>query len=172
MPLDTTTAAVRLAASAETLRSLIAPVDAAQAAWRPEPGRWSVLEVVNHLADEEGEDFRARLSLVLEHPGAPWPPIDPEGWVAARKYAERDPGESLQRFLSERARSLEWLRGLRDPDWDCGCEHPVAGRITAGDLLASWVVHDLLHVRQLVQLHGAYVAARAAPHSTRYAGEW
>lgn len=172
MKLTARDAAARLAASAQTIRTLVEPVDPAQAGWRPAPGRWSILDVVNHLADEEAEDFRTRLDLVLNHPGEPWPPIDPEGWVEARAYAGRDLAESLARFREERTRSLAWLPSLHAADWTRSCAHPTAGTLTAGSLLASWVVHDLLHVRQLVRLHGAWVTARAAPHSTRYAGEW
>lgn len=172
MQLTIAEAASRLATSAETIRTLVETADAAQAGWRPAPDQWSILEVVNHLADEEAEDFRTRLDLLVSRPGEPWPPIDPEGWVVSRAYATRDLRESLARFRDERSRSLAWLRTLQVPDWHRAYEHPAAGPITAGDLLASWVVHDLLHVRQLARLHGAWVAARAQPHSTRYAGEW
>jgi hypothetical protein len=172
MHLTIAEAASRLTASAETIRTLVEIADVTQAAWRPAPDRWSILEVVNHLADEEAEDFRTRLDLLVSRPGERWPPIDPEGWVASRGYAARDLGKSLARFRDERSRSLTWLRTLQVPDWHRTHDHPAAGPITAGDLLASWVVHDLLHVRQLVRLHGAWVAARAEPHSTRYAGEW
>jgi hypothetical protein len=172
MQLTIAEAASRLAASAETVRTLVDAAAAAQAAWRPAPGQWSILDVVNHLADEEAEDFRTRLDLLVTRPGEAWPPIDPEGWVVSRGYAARDLAESLARFGDERSRSLTWLRTLAVPDWNRAGDHPVAGPITAGSLLASWVVHDLLHVRQLARLHGAWVAARAEPHSTRYAGEW
>ena len=165
-------AVARLAASAEVLRALVDPVDAEQARWKPAPDAWSILEVVNHLADEEAEDFRARLDLLLHHPGQPWPPIDPEGWVTARDYAGRGLAASLDRFLAERRRSLDWLAGLDAPDWERAYPHPRAGPLSAGSLLASWVAHDLLHVRQLARLHHQYTAARAHPHPVAYAGRW
>jgi hypothetical protein len=42
----------------------------------------------------------------------------------------------------------------------------------AGDMLAAWVAHDLLHMRQLVELHRTYTVTQLAPYDTRYAGEW
>jgi len=66
---------------------------------------------------------------------------------------------------------LAWLRSLDSPDWEATYEAPW-GPITAGDLLASWVAHDLLHMRQLVELHWHYKEEQVEPYSTRYAGEW
>ena len=43
------------------VRALVAPLSLGDARWRPEEGGWSVLEIVNHLADEETQDFRQRL---------------------------------------------------------------------------------------------------------------
>jgi hypothetical protein len=127
--------------------------------------------VVCHLLDEEREDFRVRLDYTLHRPGEPWPPIDPAGWVLAREYNQQDLGISLDAFLSEREASVAWLRKLHAPNWAVNYEAPW-GPISAGDLLASWIGHDLLHMRQLVELHWAYAAAQLEPYSTRYAGEW
>jgi hypothetical protein len=131
----------------------------------------SMLEVVNHLLDEERHDFRVRLDYTLHHPGEPWPPIDPGGWVTERQYNQRDLEVSLAQFLSEREASIAWLGALSAPDWDAAYEAPW-GPIRAGDLLASWVAHDLLHMRQLVELHWAYTTAQLMPYSPDYAGEW
>ena len=54
-----------LAQGAETIQGLVAGVSAAEARVRPSPEAWSILEVVAHLLDEEREDFRPRLDLVL-----------------------------------------------------------------------------------------------------------
>lgn len=164
-------AARRLEATAKAIEALARGVDGEQARWKPAPEKWSILEVVNHLHDEEREDFRQRLDYTLHRPGERWPKIDPEGWVAARGYAERDLDESLDRFLAERRQSVEWLRGLESPDLDAVYEHP-RGRVSAGDLLAAWLAHDLLHVRQLARLRYQHLAAAAHPYRLEYAGEW
>lgn len=157
------------------MRVTVAATAPEQAHWRPAPGKWSVLGVVCHLLDEEREDFRLRLDLLLHHPGEAWPPIRPEAWPTERNYEARELGPTLAAFLGERAQSLAWLRGLcgvPESDWTRPYQHPKEGPLTAGDLLTSWVAHDLLHLRQLTRLHYEYVTRLAQPHSPRYAGKW
>jgi hypothetical protein len=127
--------------------------------------------VINHLADEEKEDFRVFLDLALHRPHQSRPKIAPQTWVTERKYNERDPGESLQRFAAARKESLAWLRNLSSPDWEKTYNAPW-GPIRAGDVFAAWVAHDVLHLRQLVRLHWAYTVHMLEPFNTEYAGEW
>ncbi len=77
----------------------------------------------------------------------------------------------LAKFLAARQESLAWLNNLESPDWDAAIAMPW-GSLTAGDMLASWAAHDLLHVRQLVELRYAWTQQAAAPHSVEYAGDW
>jgi hypothetical protein len=161
----------QLTTQAQIIHGLTAGISVAQAAWKPGSDAWSIVEVVNHLYDEEREDFRAHLEAVLAGPDTPWAPIDPQGWVTQRRYAERDLAQSVANFLRERDRSLAWLRGLTVADWGIAYTMPW-GSITAGDLLASWVAHDLLHIRQLVELRWGILVAAVAPYQVRYAGEW
>jgi hypothetical protein len=161
----------RMRANSRAVAALASVVTDAQARWKPSPDSWSLLEVVNHLYDEEREDFRTRVDYVLNRPGEQAPPIDPEGWVTERAYNQRDPRESLDAFLREREASLEWLQSLRAPDWDAAYQAPW-GVLRAGDLLFAWLAHDHLHLRQLNELHYAYAAQQAAPYSVEYAGDW
>lgn len=157
--------------NAERIRVLVQGVSDEQARWRPDADAWSIVEVVNHLYDEEREDFRVRLDIILHRPADKWPAIDPQGWVRKRNYNERDIEASLQNFLAERHASLEWLRGLSSPDWDTEYEAHF-GPIRAGDMFAAWVTHDQLHMRQLVELHRAYTEHLVEPYSLDYAGSW
>ncbi len=159
----------QLEASGRILCDLFADVGDDELRWRPAPGKWSMLEVLVHLWDEEKEDFRHRLALTLEDPGRDWSPIDPEGWVRERRYNQRDPAEALEGFRRERTASLAWLRSLETPDWDRGREHPALGVLRAGDLMAAWTAHDYLHIRQITNLRIDYLGVKTAPYSTRYA---
>lgn len=172
MAMDATAYAAALEANAAAIDALARAMPPGRVRWRPAAGEWSALEVLNHLADEEVEDFRFRLDTVLHRPGETPPANDPEGWVAARGYDGRDYDESLGRFLAERRRSLAWLRGLTAPDWTRSWAHPEGFTIRAGDLLASWAAHDLLHLRQLVELQYGCRVADAAPFDVAYAGDW
>ncbi len=173
----------QLAGDAERIRALAGGIDDRQARWKPDAESWSILEVVCHLLDEERRDFRVRLDTTLHRPDEAWPGIDPAGWVTEHSYNEQDLEETLHAFLAEREASLAWLdsldasTGSASPEpvegdiWDTTYEAPW-GPVKAGDLLAAWVAHDLLHMRQLVELHWAYNENRVDPYSTRYAGEW
>jgi hypothetical protein len=156
---------------AGTILSLTLGVSDEQARWKPDPQAWSILEVINHLYDEECADFRVRLDIILHHPAQAWPPINPTGWVSKHHYNERDLAPSVEDFLKERRKSLRWLRGLEAPDWQRSVTAPF-GKLCAGDMLCAWAAHDLLHTRQLVELHWAYMVQSAQPYQVTYAGEW
>lgn len=162
----------QLRANAARITALVEPAGPEQASWKPDPGSWSILEVVNHLLDEEKLDFRVRLDLLLHQPGVDWPPIDPQGWVSQRGYNQRSLGPSLAEFLAERQASLEWLAGLSEANWQATATAPWGGVLHAGDLLAAWAAHDTLHLRQLVELAHAWVVHLAEPFDSGYAGEW
>lgn len=155
----------------ERIKAMAAEVSPEQARWKPDPDSWSILEVINHLYDEERADFRVRLDFILHHPDHDWPQIDPEGWVLERRYNERELESSLEGFLKERRNSLDWLQSLGAANWDTERKSDF-GSITAGDMFASWVMHDQLHLRQLVELHGDYTKVQASPYQTGYAGPW
>jgi hypothetical protein len=161
----------QMANHAGTIHSLTLGIPAEQARWKPDPQTWSILEVINHLYDEECADFRVRLDIILHHPGQTWPPINPSGWVTERLYNQRDLVESVDDFLKERRKSLAWLRGLTDPDWQASVTASF-GQFSAGNIFAAWVAHDLLHLRQLVELLWAYTLLAAQPYQVSYAGEW
>ncbi len=160
-----------LAINRDRVASLARGVPEDQARWKPTEENWSILEVVAHLADEEEFDFPVRLKIILEGGDKTWPEIDPTGWVVERKYNEGDLYGYLNRYVNLRNEWLIWLDSLEDPDWDASYETPM-GIITAGDMFASWVTHDLLHLRQLIELLRLYLEEQVKPYQMDYAGEW
>lgn len=161
----------QLGQNGETIRCIVEGISFDQARWKPTAQDWSILEVINHLYDEEREDFRTRLDYALHRPGEEAPPIDPVGWVTARSYNQRELAASVQNFLAERQRSIAWLEGLTAPAWEKSFKRPQF-ELKAGDLLSSWLAHDFLHLRQLVELHYAWIKANSAPYVLDYAGDW
>ena len=165
-----------LAHGEEMIPALVAGVTPEEARFKPDPKTWSVLEVLCHLCDEERDDFRSHLDHILYHSDQPWPDIAPGAWVTARRYNERDLAQVLGEFQAERSRSLAWLHGLASPDLNAsvtasfGLDERIT--LTAGDMLASWVAHDNLHMRQLVELRRARLLRLTAPFGVDYAGGW
>jgi hypothetical protein len=168
--METTSLIERLEAFPAALRALAAPLPPSEGRRRPAEGKWSVLEVLGHLIDEEVLDFRVRTKSTLDDPTRAWPALDPEGLVAARRWNDHEPLDLVAKFADERAASVAWLRTLAGADWTRAREHPRLGRIRAGDLLASWAAHDVRHLAQIARnLYGS-VEAVTAPFSVAYAG--
>ncbi len=160
----------QLTVNAKALEALTVGVSPDDAPWKPTPEAWSVLEVVNHLADEEREDFRPFAEWALGGPVKER--HDPDAWIATRGYNERGLAASVNDFMQERARSLAWLRGLSDVDWQTPVAYTWRPGFRAGDVLASWVAHDILHQRQLVELRFALAKRNLADFEVQYAGDW
>ena len=160
----------RLSHNTSIVNSIVQNVTAEQTRWKPSQKEWSILEIINHMIDEEKDDFRTRLRLSLENPDATWPPIDPEGWAAERNYNERDFKESLSNWLAERDQSISWLKNLDHPDWKSTALHPKMGPMSAELVLANWLAHDLLHIRQMIAVLWANLSFEVDPISLEYAG--
>lgn len=160
-----------LTQSTETIRALLAGISQAEARVKPSPGSWSILEVVCHLHDEEREDFREHLDFILYRQHEEWHPIAPQAWVKLRKYNGRDFKTMKAKLFRERAKSLAWLKGLKNTNWNIRYKSRW-GTMRAGDMFAAWVAHDNLHIRQLVELRQARLEKITSPYKIRYAGEW
>jgi hypothetical protein len=115
------------------------------------PGTWSPYQVVGHLTHIEECDWIDRTRAILEHgTSRAFEPVDREagftrfaGWTLERL---------LDRFADVRAENLETMRELVGVD-DLGRRgvHPTFGEVTLGQLLATWVVHDLNHTDQIAK---------------------
>ena len=145
--MDTPRLIDRLERFAGVLPAVVDGVSADDARWRPEDGAWSILEIVNHMADEEVGDFRTRLELTLRGAGEPWPPIDPEGWAVERRYNEQDLKATVDRFVMARRASVSWLRSLEQPDWSKTHEHPRLGCMRAHSDVRDGVSRIKCHKR-------------------------
>lgn len=161
----------RFGANAKVFEALVSGIDDEQARWKQAHEKWSILEILNHLYDEEKDDFCPRLEKTLRDPKEEWTKIAPADWVKERNYNERDLNESLQKFLQEREKSIEWLKTIENPKWENSRRLPQI-TLSAGDLLASWLAHDLLHIKQITRLHYDYINFISEPYKTLYAGNW
>lgn len=169
--MDINQMAAQLKHQADTIVALCEDIKPDAARWKPAPDSWSLLEVVNHLVDEEVLDFRGHLEHILHTPKLPWPEIDPMGWVTSKAYNQRAWFDSINNFRIERDKSITWLLSLTEINWDAAV-HMSWGSLSAGDIAASWLAHDLLHLRQIIELHYQLTAQQSEPFSVKYAGQW
>jgi hypothetical protein len=157
--------------STEMIRALLSGVTSAEARVKPNAESWSILEVVCHLYDEEREDFREHVDFILHRQNEDWHQIDPQSWVTDRKYNEQNFAEMQEKFFSEREKSLNWLEELPNPNWETTYTSQY-GTTTAGEMLACWIAHDNLHIRQLVELRRVKIENITSPYNVEYAGDW
>ncbi|MFQ5524624.1 MAG: DinB family protein [Thermoanaerobaculia bacterium] len=111
---------------------------------------WSPFDIVGHMVHGERTDWMERTRRILEHGTArPFEPFD--------RFAqfEDSRGKTLADLLDEfsrlRAANLQALRALAiEPEqFDLRGVHPALGEVTLGQLLATWVTHDLGHIAQM-----------------------
>jgi DinB superfamily len=128
------------------------------------PETWSSFDVVGHLIEAEDTNWIPRLRHLLEHgESVAFTPFDRAGFV--EKSRGKSLAELLEEFARARARSLRELDGLRLTPGDLGRggKHPDFGRVTLGQLVATWAIHDLNHLGQIAQVLARQHAAAVGP---------
>jgi uncharacterized damage-inducible protein DinB len=116
-------------------------------------GTWSARDVVGHLIHGERTDWLPRLRIVLEHGDAR--PFDRFDRQAQFVFARGVPLSTLLvEFASLRAESVRQLQALDLTAADLARQgrHPDLGTVTLGQLLATWVAHDLDHLAQIARV--------------------
>jgi hypothetical protein len=119
--------------------------------WRPSMERWSISEVLGHLADSEVIGFRERVRVMIEQKNPAIESYDQNAAYAAGKYVGSG-RENLKKFCHERDRSLSFLRYVSPEALGCKGQHSKIGSFTVGQLLNEWAFHDLGHIRQIAEL--------------------
>jgi hypothetical protein len=84
----------------------------------------------------------------------------------------KDFSGTLNEFLDERKRSVDWLNSLNIIDWNIKAVHPKLGEFTAYQMLCSWLAHDFLHIRQILKLKYQLLESGPGKDMLRYAGDW
>jgi len=154
-----------------TITSLLTGKTEEEYRWKKNPDKWSLLEIICHLVDEEVEDFRYRLNHVLDNPEIAPPAIDPVGWVQSRKYQSQNYREKLSEFISEREKSIQWLQSLSNQNWEQGYQSDYFGHVNGYFFINNWLAHDYLHIRQITRVHYDYLQVMS-PVKIEYAGTW
>jgi hypothetical protein len=132
------------------LRSGLVPRPTRWVMARPAPESWSAFEVVCHLAYTEEVDWLPRVRIILEQgEGRPFDPVD--HGLASGPFEGRSIGEVLDTFEARRRTNVDAVRALAlgAADLERTGTHPIFGRVTLGQLIATWVVHDLNHASQV-----------------------
>jgi len=115
---------------------------------RPAPDKWSVVEILAHLADVEMVTGW-RLRSILGSPGTPIQAFDQDAWAAAGQYAKRDPRKSLEQFRVLREANLVLLKSLSPEQRKLFGLHAERGKESIERLTQMIAGHDINHLEQI-----------------------
>lgn len=118
---------------------------------RPAPDKWSVAEIITHMADAEIAGAW-RMRLILGSPGIPIPAFDQDAWAASGHYDKRDPKKSLEQFRSLREANLILLKSLTPDQWKHHGVHIERGVETIERVVQMFAGHDINHLKQMEQI--------------------
>ena len=146
-----------LASTPELLEPLLRDLSADEADFRPDAQRFTVREVVAHLADWDAI-FLDRLRRTRDE-DEPFLRDRDEGQMAlGNNYARADVSEQLRIFRANRAQMCDFARDVADNDWQRVCRHERAGKLTLEALATLVALHDVYHLQQIVQWRAAFAA--------------
>ncbi len=116
---------------------------------RPAPGKWSIAEIVAHMADAELA-MGWRLRGMLATPGVALTWWDQDRWAERLDYQARPVGDAARLFRALREGNLALLAAVPRAWWtECYGVHEVRGRQSVADFVALEAAHDLNHLRQI-----------------------
>ncbi len=139
---------VMQAEAAGSLARLIEGVPEAKLKARPAAGKWSVAEILMHMAEDElATGWRYRQMLEYDMP--PLPGFDQELWARLGDYASADPQHALTMFRLLRETNLRMFSRLTPEQWERGGVHSERGPTTIRDLCLHMAGHDINHIEQI-----------------------
>jgi hypothetical protein len=130
------------------LAFLIAGLSAVELAHRPAPKKWSIQEIVAHLADDELVGGY-RLRMILSSPGTTIEAFDQDIWAQTGRYDKIDVGLSLEIFRLLRESNLRLLRSLSAEEWNLFGVHAERGVESIRDIAMYFAGHDINHFKQV-----------------------
>jgi uncharacterized damage-inducible protein DinB len=133
------------------LGRLIEGVPAAKLRKRPAPEKWSVAEILAHLADVEIV-IGWRMRSILGHPGTNVQAFDQDSWVASGHYEKRDPAKSLEVHRVLREANLALLESLTPDQWKQFGQHSERGQESIERIVLMVAGHDINHIQQIERL--------------------
>lgn len=138
-------------ATVKKIERLIRPLTPQQLRKQPAPGKWSIGEILAHLAETELVGGY-RIRMILSSNGTPIQAFDQNVWAENSNYARQDPRRSLETFRILRGANLALLKSLPRKKWRNYGMHAERGKETIARVVAMYAGHDLNHLEQIARL--------------------
>ena len=153
-----------LTSTPTTLRSMLLGLSVDWTRSSDDPDSWQPFDVLGHLINGEETDWIPRARMILaQGSDRTFLPFDRVAQFERSKG--KDIIELIDGFADLRTENLEILRSweLVEDELDLEGTHPELGRVTLRQLLATWVVHDLNHIRQIATVMAHKYADQVGP---------
>ena len=138
-------------ATAGKLDRLVKDMPTAELGRRPTPEKWSVSEIVAHLADGEIVGG-SRMRLILGSPGIAIIAYDQDKWVVSGHYDQRNPRKSVEQFRVLREANLALLKSLEPEQWKHYGMHSERGQESIEHIVRTFAGHDINHLQQIERI--------------------
>jgi len=134
--------------TAAKLKKTIHRLTPKQLKWKPAPEKWSIAEILAHLADAEIV-ASWRMRQIIGASGSTIQPFDQDAWASVFAYGKRDAKKSLETFRVLRENNLAMLKALPKEAWDNYGMHMERGKETVAHLARMFAGHDTNHLKQV-----------------------
>jgi hypothetical protein len=116
--------------------------------FKPSPERWSVHEIVIHLADSEVNSY-ARCRKFIAEPGSSVMAYDQNIWTSSLKYHQQNAQDALKLFRWLRHNTFQLIKSLPESVWSYTVQHPENGLMTMDNWLDVYERHTRGHIGQM-----------------------
>ncbi len=128
----------------------------------PAPGKWSIRQIIIHVADSEFVGgFRIR--TIAAEPGRPLMAMDQDKWAAELAYSRRSVAEAVELVRAVRRATASLLRQLPESAWEQSCVHEELGPVTLRKYMEYFAGHPAHHAAQVRTLRDRFTSAPAVP---------
>jgi len=144
-----------LASAPKKLGRLLKGKSRAALVKRAQPDKWSIAEVLAHLADAELA-VSWRIRLILGANGTTVRAYDQDAWAAYSNYPRHNPKLSLDAYRIQRERNVQLLRLIPKEMWENFGMHEERGRETITRMTEMMAGHDINHLKQVEEMVQAF----------------
>ncbi len=125
--------------------------------WRPGPGKWSIHEIIVHIADSEANSF-VRCRRLIAEPGSGVYGYDENKWAKALDYHGQSTDDALELFKWLRYTTYQLIKTLPEDTWqNATVEHSDSGTLTMEQWLTTYEEHIPIHIRQMERNYQAWL---------------
>ena len=117
--------------------------------WKPAPEKWSIHEIIIHIADSEGNSF-VRCRRFIAEPGSGVYGYDQDVWAKKSNYHTQSTDDALELFKWLRKMSYDLIKTMKDETWTSSyVQHSEVGKMTFEEWLKIYEEHIPVHIAQM-----------------------